>query len=90
MAEEFVDQLHDSGAMIFVRHQVGRIFQHRHGIGHRHAAFAKLEQGMIVFRVPHAHDIVRREPEFVYAAVNPVALFTPAGSTMTEPLLKMT
>ena len=88
-ARDLLDQLDDPGAARAPEPDVGGILDHRQRIGDCRRASASPEEGMIVLGIADAHNIVRRQLQLLGAAASPVALLTPAGSTMTAPLLKM-
>ena len=90
VGEQRVDQLRHAGAVGPGRDEVGALLDGGQRVGDRHRALAQRQERVVVLGVADADDVVRRQAQLSSAAVSPVALLTPDGSTITAPLLKIT
>ena len=69
--DELLHQLGDAGTVRLPGHPVGALLDERERIGHRHAALAEPEEGVVVLRVAHAHAVVRGESQLEQRGFEP-------------------
>src|ERR1700738_171323 len=65
VGQQPIDQLLHASASLTVQDQVGPLLKARERVGHRDAALAGAEEGMVVLGVAHRHRVARRQDQLV-------------------------